>query len=74
MDKNLYNQFENYQPVLLNKNNPNDMLKAYNFMLIDLQLYLDVHPEDENVKELFNEYVRRWHETKENVQKPIQRE
>ena len=25
--------------------------------------------EDENVKELFNEYVRRWHETKENVQK-----
>ena len=40
MDKNLYNQFENYQPVLLNKNNPNDMLKAYNFMLIDLQLYL----------------------------------
>ncbi len=69
MDKNLYNQFENYQPVLLNKNNPNDMLKAYNFILIDLQLYLDVHPEDENVKELFNEYVRRWHETKEKVQK-----
>ena len=68
MDKNLYNQFENYQPVLLNKNNPNDMLKAYNFMLIDLQLYLDVHPEDENVKELFNEYVRRWHETKENAE------
>ena len=52
MDKNLYNQFENYQPALLNKNNPNDMLKAYNFMLIDLQLYLDVHPEDENVKEI----------------------
>lgn len=47
------------------------MLKAYNFMLIDLQLYLDVHPEDENVKELFNEYVRRWHETKENVQKSM---
>lgn len=57
MDSKLYNQFQNYVPRELNKNNPLHMLMAYQFAIIDLQLYLDVRPNDTIVKELFDRYL-----------------
>ncbi len=57
MDSTLYNQFENYVPRELNRNNPLHLLMAYQFALIDLQLYLDVRPNDIVVKELYDRYL-----------------
>ena len=44
MDSTLYNQFENKVPRRLDEKNPLHMLMAYQFALIDLQLFLDVNP------------------------------
>lgn len=57
MDSTLYNQFQNYVPRQINQNNPLNLLMAYQFALIDLQLYLDVRPNDTVVKELFDKYL-----------------
>lgn len=74
MDATIYDQFENYVPRKLDTNNPKIMLMAYNFALIDLQLYLDVHPEDVVSKELFDKYLEEYIKTKrqyESISGPI---
>lgn len=60
MDATLYNQFGNYVPRKLDTNIPKIMLMAYNFALIDLQLYLDTHPNDVVSKELFDKYLEEY--------------
>lgn len=69
MDSTLYNQFQNYVPRELDKNNPLHLLMAYQFALIDLQLYLDTRPNDLVVKELFNNYQKDYLQAKQNYEK-----
>lgn len=57
MDATLYDQFGNYVPRKLNTNDPKIQLMSYNFAIIDLQLYLDTHPNDVVTKELFDKYL-----------------
>lgn len=68
MDQDLYNPYRNYKPILLNKNDPAIMAKAYWFAITDLQLYLDVHPDDMATKELFNKYVEEFHRLEKQVE------
>ncbi|MFR7881580.1 MAG: spore coat protein CotJB [Christensenellales bacterium] len=48
----------------LMKNNPLNLLRAYQFALIDLQLYLDTHPNDVVTKELFDKYLDEYNQAK----------
>ncbi len=68
MDSTLYDQFENYVPRKLNQNDIRIALLAYNFALIDLQLYLDVNPNDVVTKELFDKYLTSYNETKKKYE------
>lgn len=68
MDQDLYNPYRNYRPILVDKNNPTIMLKAYWFAITDLQLYLDVHPDDTATKELFNKCVEEFHRLEKQVE------
>lgn len=60
MDSTLYNQFENKVPRKLDEKNPLNMLMAYQFALIDLQLFLDVNPNNKVVKDLFDRYLNEY--------------
>ena len=53
MSADLYDAFGNYVPKELPYTIEN-ALKAYNFAIIDLGLYLDTHPNDEKSIELYN--------------------
>ncbi len=68
MDQELYDPYRNCKPVRLNGNDPEILLKAYWFAITDLQLYLDVHPEDTETKELFNKYVEEFKKLEKQVE------
>jgi len=61
MFKNLYNEYKNYKPKKLTANNEReDMLlqiMEYTFAMIDINLYLDVYPNDKDALKLFNTYL-----------------
>lgn len=62
MFEDLYNQYKNYsvseivssteEEALMNK------IRQYRFAMIDLNLYLDTHPNDANVIKIFNSYQK----------------
>lgn len=56
----LYDSYYNYVPQTLVYNNTVEgfehIIQAYNFALIDLGLYLDLHPNDTAALELFKTY------------------
>lgn len=60
---NLYNGYKNYQPVKLEAKNEKDALflelSRYAFAAHELNLYLDLHPEDTSMLTLFNDYRER---------------
>lgn len=62
MFRNLYNEYKNYTPQVLRANNPQDALflkmAEADFAAHDLNLYLDLYPQDGNMLELFNQYRR----------------
>ena len=64
----LYNFYKNDKPYNLNPANEQaeilTNIDAYGFALNDLKLYLDIHPDDQNYINLYNEYVN---EYKKNV-------
>lgn len=60
MDSTLYNQFENKVPRKLDEKNPLHLLMAYQFAIIDLQLYLDVNPNNKVVKDLYDRYLEQY--------------
>lgn len=68
MDEELYDPYKNYKPVRLDGNDYNVMMKAYLFAIIDLQLYLDVHPDDLETKKLFNKYVEEFNKLEKHVE------
>ena len=68
MSADLYDAFGNYVPKELPYTIEN-ALKAYNFAIIDLGLYLDTHPNDTNVKLLYDQYVAKYNEIKDSYEK-----
>ncbi len=60
MFKDLYNPYRNYQPARLKPNNEQEELflrmAEADFAAHDLNLYLDLHPQDGNAIDLFNQY------------------
>jgi spore coat protein JB len=58
---NLYIPYKNYKPVDLNPTTEKDAMlyqvMQYKFALIELDLYLDTHPNDTNAIGLYNQYL-----------------
>ena len=58
---NLYDPYKNYRYRELNAKSGREELLynilKHNFVLIELQLYLDVNPNDRNMIELYNKYL-----------------
>ena len=61
MFKNLYDEYKNLKPRKLSASSEReDMLMQimeYTFAMIDLQLYLDMYPNDKDTLKLFNTYL-----------------
>lgn len=61
MFDNLYDPYKNYKYRELKASNKREELLysilMYNFVLIELQLYLDVNPNDSNMINLYNKYL-----------------
>ena len=61
---NLYNYYKNPKPYNITPaNDQAEMLTnigAYSFALDDLNLYLDLHPDDQNMIALYNQYVNQY--------------
>ena len=60
---NEYNPYKNYKESNINVSNDKENLLLniyrYDFMINDLNLFLDLHPDDTNVYNLFKEYSKR---------------
>ena len=58
---NQYEPYKNYKPVEINPQNERDtlmyQLMQYKFALIELNLYLDTHPNDSEMIKLYNQYL-----------------
>ena len=58
---NLYDPYKNYKPEELNPKGEREtllyQLMQYKFALIELNLYLDMHPNDEEMIRLYNQYL-----------------
>lgn len=58
--KNLYDPYKNYKSMQLNPNSKREQLLnqilSYNFAMKDLNLYLDMNPNDTNYINLYNQY------------------
>jgi len=63
MFSNLYSEYKNYKPQnLIPKNEREKMLyelDSISFAAHELNLYLDMHPEDQSMVTLFNDYRRK---------------
>lgn len=61
MFKNLYDPYKNYKPAELNPTTEREallyQLLQYKFALTDLNLYLDTHPNDQEMIQLYNKYL-----------------
>lgn len=57
----LYDPYKNYKPEELNPKGEREtllyQLMQYKFALIELNLYLDMHPNDEEMIRLYNKYL-----------------
>lgn len=69
LSKKLYNGYLNYEPKILNAENPLTVLQAYEFILLDLGLYLDVNPRDEEAIRLYNAYIIEYRNLVERFEK-----
>lgn len=65
--KNLYIPYKNYNPMKLKSNSEREKLlnqiRSYGFAMKDLNLYLDVNPNNTSYINLYNEYMK----TKKNL-------
>lgn len=68
MFKNLYDEYKNYTPYKIDFCNEKEKLlfnvQKYDFALNDLSLYLDLHPENEYVFNVFKDYIREYEKAK----------
>ena len=60
---NLYDEYKNYKAEKLNPTNDQEKrmyeIQAISFVAHDLNLYLDMYPEDQSMVVLFNDYRRK---------------
>ena len=72
MFTNLYSQYKNYTPQRLNPKNEQERmlyeLDSISFAAHELNLYLDMHPEDQSMVTLFNDYRRKLEELTKNYE------
>ena len=72
MFSNLYSQYKNYMPQRLNPMNEQEKLlyelDSIGFAMHDLNLYLDMHPENQSMVALFNDYRRKLEELTKNYE------
>lgn len=58
--QNLYDGYKNYTPQEINPQNEREALlnqwQQYHFAIVDLNLYLDIYPNDTNALRLYNNY------------------
>ena len=73
MFPDLYNYYKNEKPYNLNPGNEQaeilTNIDAYGFALNDIKLYLDVHPNDTNYINLYNNYVNEYSQNLMGYQK-----
>ena len=72
MFSNLYSQYKNYQPMKLNPETEQEKilfdLQALCFAAHELNLYLDIHPEDQSMLTLFRDYCGKVRELTKNYE------
>ncbi len=72
MFSNLYSEYKNYKPQKLNPRNEQEkmlyQLDSISFAAHELNLYLDMHPEDQSMVTLFNDYRRKLDELPKNYE------
>ena len=72
MFTNLYSEYKNYKPQqLIPKNEQERMLyelDSISFAAHELNLYLDMHPEDQSMVTLINDYRRKLEELTKNYE------
>lgn len=60
MFEDLYDTYKDYKPAQLKANNPKEklylQLSRVSFAMHEMNLYLDLHPEDRKIQQLFNDY------------------
>lgn len=69
--KKIYSKYKNHVYKLKVNNKKDDLLyklQMYNFALKDLNLYLDVHPNDESMIKEFQNVRRKYNEVKEKYE------
>ena len=72
MYKNLYDKYKHYEPKKFTPKTELDLitynLYKYCFAINDLNLYLDIHPDDTKMYELFKKYVAEYKATKKKYE------
>lgn len=72
MFSNLYSEYKNYKPQMLNPKSEQERmlyeLDSISFAAHELNLYLDMHPEDQSMVTLFNDYRRKLEELTKNYE------
>ena len=72
MFPNLYSGYKNYMPQRLNPRNEQEKmlyeLDSISFAAHELNLYLDLHPEDQSMVTLFNDYRKKLEELTKNYE------
>ena len=72
MFSNLYSEYKNYKPQMLNPKSEQEKmlyeLDSISFAAHELNLYLDMHPEDQSMVTLFNDYRRKQEELTKNYE------
>ena len=72
MFTNLYSEYKNYKPQMLNPKSEQEKmlyeLDSISFAAHELNLYLDMHPEDQSMVTLFNDYRKKLDELTKNYE------
>ena len=72
MFTNLYSEYKNYKPQMLNPKSEQEKmlyeLDSISFAAHELNLYLDLHPEDQSMVTLFNDYRKKLDELTKNYE------
>ena len=72
MFKDLYDPYKNYEVKKIIPTTEKDLLLynlyKYSFAINDLNLYLDLNPNDQNIYEEFKEYINKYNKTLEQFE------
>ena len=71
MFDDLYDPYKNYKPNKLRANTPKEelylQLSRISFAMHEINLYLDLHPEDRKFQQLFNDYRKMFVELEKKI-------